>query len=568
MQRYDIIKHFFQQYTRRILLLFGLHFAANICALMLPLIISQMYAYLLDFDSARAQILMRMVPLQRNPDGESVFFTKNFPLLFILFSGILICRFLLDTFRKKQQGVLSEIFQHDIRQSIFSHHLKMSITTYEQSGMGRYLMRFSGELSGISHFWSKGILQFGADALLLFLGWSLMMVLDRKTALIVMGVLSVCFIIFRILNKKIDSIERKKRNRKSQMLTFFNARLLAIASVQAFNRETTEQHRFKNQSLKVQQESIAYAAWVALRDGFVVVALYLALGLSLLFMFYEKKQNLIPFDPFNKLAIILILLMWRQPLLRLFKVGLIWKKGLLSLDSLNRFLIKPTNSAYYIEETKLTPSVLKIENVVFEINEMNILNKAKVSIAQKGIYVIDSPYTHTWVKILAGLERHTEGSIILGDKDIRQINPRVLRRHIAFASPIFPLYGKTVLESITHSVKKEHSAQMRQILKVWSSIFSTLAATRPDTPFHENGWGISVMQHQLLRLLNGLSTKKPFLVLEEPLASLDSETAHKVWDLLMHEAQSKGILIVSKNGDYYQNLLAVTLKNNIVGDNP
>ncbi len=568
MQRYNIIKHFFQQYTRRILLLFGLHLVANICALMLPLFVSQMYAHLLGFDSTRAQIFIRITPFQKSPDGQYFSFVHNFPLLFILFSSILTCRFLLDTYRKKQQGILSEVFQHEIRQTIFAHHLKMSIATYEQSGMGRYLMRFSGELTGISHFWSKGILQFSADALLVFLGWGLMMTLDPKTAFIIAVILSICFFVFRILNKKIESVDRKKRNRKSQMLTFFNSRLLAIGSIQAFNSETAEQHRFENQSLKVQKESIVYTAWVALRDSCVVVALYLALGLSLLFMFYEKKNTLTLFDPFNKLAIILVLLTWRQPLLRLFKVGLIWKKGLLSLDSLNRFLTRPINSAYHIKEIKFTPSVLNIENVAFEVNQMNIVNQVKVTIPRKGIYIIDSPYTHTWVKILAGLEHHTEGYITLEKKDIRHLNPRVLRRYITFVSPIFPLYGRTVLESITRSVKKEHSAQMRQILKLWSSIFPPLQAIRPDTPFHENGLGISVMQHQLLRLLNGLSTKKPFLVLEEPLTSLDSVTAHKVWDLLVHESRSKGILIVSKNGDYYQSLLASTLKNWVIEDNP
>lgn len=561
MQRYDIIKHFFRQYTQRILLLFGLHFVANICALLLPLIISQMYAHLLDFDSARAQVFARITP-------QYFSFFQSFPLLFITFSSVLVCRFLLDIIRKKEQGVLAETFQYDIRQTVFSHHLKISIAHYEQKGIGRYLSRFSGELSGISHFWSKGILQFGADALLLVLGWSLMLFLEPKTALVVGGILSVCFFIFRILNKKIESIERKKRNRKSQMLSFFNTRLLAIASIQAFNRETAELYRFEKQSTKVQKEGIAYTAWAALSDGFVMAALYLALGLSLLFMFYEKKQNLTPFDPFNQLAIMLILLMWRQPLLRLFKVGLVWKKGILSLDSLNRFFALPTNSQYHIEEIKLTPSVLSIENVAFRLDQVYILKMMKINVLQKGIHIIDTPYTHAWVKILAGLAHHTEGSIVLDDKDIRQLNPRIVRRHIAFASPTFPLYGKTVLESITNSVKKEHQTQMRQILKVWSSTFPSLKMIRPDTPFHENGLGLSVMQHQLLRLLNGLSTQKPFLVLEEPIASLDSETARKVWDLLVHEARSKGILILTKNKNYYKTFLEITLKNKAIDDNP
>lgn len=131
MQLYTIITEFLKKERSQVVRILWLNFGANVCALLLPLLISQMYANLLEFDSARAQVFTQLTP-----QYEQVY--ESFFMLLGLFSVVLIGRFYLDFQRKNRQGLLTEAFQHDLRQRLFAHHLRMDVATYESRGVGRF----------------------------------------------------------------------------------------------------------------------------------------------------------------------------------------------------------------------------------------------------------------------------------------------------------------------------------------------------------------------------------------------------------------------------------------------
>ncbi|NJN35654.1 MAG: ABC transporter ATP-binding protein [Saprospiraceae bacterium] len=376
------------------------------------------------------------------------------------------------------------------------------------------MMRFSGELSAIQNFWTKGLLQFFADSLLLILGFALITYLNTLIAGVVAAVLITSFFIFRFFNRKIGQIEQVRRSKKSQLLAFFNTRLLAVSTIQAHNRETMEVQKFKKISDRVRTEGNDFQRWQAFNDAAVPTALYLTMGIALLFIFFNKTLHLAAVDVPRILAIILIMLSWRQSLMRVFQVGLVWKKGKLSLASLNRLLERPLTPNSDLPEMKLTPSVLHIENVGFKDNKSHIFKALNIKIKKHELQVLESQHTHAWVKILAGLQPYTEGVIRLGEAQVLHQNPRSVRRHLAFSSPTFPLYGKTIIEAISNSNKPDERLKAKEMLKSWVAHFPALREIRSDSPFHENGGTLSAAQLQLLRLLRAMLTRKAFWCLK------------------------------------------------------
>ena len=64
-------------------------------------------------------------------------------------------------------GKLGEQLIFDLRNQLFEHQLKVNMEEYDKRGIGRYLLRYSGDLSSIHGYVTKGFIRFAADALML-----------------------------------------------------------------------------------------------------------------------------------------------------------------------------------------------------------------------------------------------------------------------------------------------------------------------------------------------------------------------------------------------------------------
>lgn len=245
----------------------------------------------------------------------------------IILSLFIIIKAALDFFRKKQQGALTETFLHWLRQKLFSHQLRMDVRQYEERGVGRYLLRFSGDLSSVQQFLSKGILQFSADVLLVVMGLGLLFWLDVWLGgLVLVTALLLGGFVF-ILNKIIGKIETQRRDQKSALLSFINLRLLNIASLKAFNKETPERNRFDRRAEKIQKLGFSYYRWAALLEALVPFAIYALLAVAFLCI-YHWKQTGYEFSSDKIFAFVLILLTLRSTLSRTMRISLVWKKGI------------------------------------------------------------------------------------------------------------------------------------------------------------------------------------------------------------------------------------------------
>lgn len=514
----ELLITFFKSHLRPSVKVLALDMLANCAALLLPLVIAQTYALLFDFQSARGRLLEKA----GLPWGHS--FWQWISIL----GGLILLKALLDLWRVKQRGELSENFLYQIRQRLFAHQLRMDIRQYEERGSGRYLLRFSGDLSSVQRYLTKGILQFTADMILIIMGLILITWLDWRLGGIVILSLVILSLIVRTLNRRIGILEMQRRDQKSALLAFINLKLLNVASLKAFNRETPERRRFDKRAMKIKKLGFSYHRQAAWLETVIPLVLYGMLAAAFLCIYYWKQVGY-AFDFESVFAIVLLLVSWRGTFNRLLRIGLVWKKGNISLQKIARLLQQPIEPNLQEPEVSLTDETLHATNLRLAFGEEILFDQLSFTLRpnETGILQGESGAGKSaLVKLLAGLYRPDAGALRFGKYDFSAVHPKSLRRQMTFVSDAFPLYGRTVGEAIAYSPRHRQRAQRH--LEQWQQLFPALQTIDFETPLRESGH-LSASQLQLLQWLRALLPHKPFLILDEPFRNLNSATATILW---------------------------------------
>jgi ABC-type multidrug transport system fused ATPase/permease subunit len=505
---------------------FALDFTANLLMLALPLLASIAFSLLAGHGSARGAAL----------GGAGILLPQDFVGLMWLFGGVLAVKAGLDFFRKRLSGRIAEDFTYWLRCQLFGQQLRLDPSEYAESGMGRYLLRFSGDLGSAQGLVSKGILQFAADASLVALSMALIFWLDGPSGWLVSAWLLALTGSVSLVQWRMGKVEHRRRNQKSGLLAFVNRRLLNIHALQALNRQGMEVAFFERKAERLRRLGHCFAGLAALQDALLPLTVFGLTGAVLLFAWSGPGVS------GNLFAVVMVLLTWRPVLQRLLRVGLVWKKGSISLDNIARLFRQPTEAAVGAE----TPKEKTGNELVFKQLGINgFLLDASLKPGETGLAILSGEAEkQALLRILAGLKRPMEGQLFLGKTDVASMDLKKYRQQIALVSPSFPLYGDTLGEALANSSRKAVWEKTALQLNNWKRLFPELQNLDFSTRLTEAATNLSLEQHSLLRLLRGLLSSKPFLVVDGVSKDFTPETAAALLGILQAERQRRGLLFI------------------------
>ncbi len=138
------------------------------------------------------------------------------------------------------------------------------------------------------------------------------------------------------------------------------------------------------------------------------------------------------------------------------------------------------------------------------------------------------------------------GSVTIGGVDVRDVAQEDLRKAVVFAAQDAHLFNTTLRENIQLARRDADEAD------IWHAVESAGAAdwarSLPDgldTFAGEDGGAISGGQRQRIALARALLADARFLILDEPTAHLDAETARHVMTQIAAGAHDRGVLVIT-----------------------
>jgi ATP-binding cassette subfamily C protein LapB len=152
----------------------------------------------------------------------------------------------------------------------------------------------------------------------------------------------------------------------------------------------------------------------------------------------------------------------------------------------------------------------------------------------------------TMVKLMVDFFVPTEGTILIDETDMRQIDPADLRRNVAYMGQDTALMSGTIRENI---VMGRPRATDEEVLKIAEMTgvhdFVRRHPMGYDAPVGERGDGLSGGQKQSVALARTLLMDTPVLILDEPTNAMDSGTEDMILRNIEQIIKDKTFILVT-----------------------
>jgi ATP-binding cassette subfamily C protein LapB len=265
------------------------------------------------------------------------------------------------------------------------------------------------------------------------------------------------------------------------------------------------------------------------------------------------------------------------PVSQLVSLIMRYDKTMLSLNNLDEIMKMPVEkeNKNYISRPNLNGDI-EFKNVDFSYKESKykILNNLNVTI-KKGekVAILGKIGTgkSTLLKLIMNLYEPTNGSILVDEVDVRQIDPIDLRSSIGVVPQEPFLFMGTIKDNITIGEQYVSDEELISVSKI-AGLDEFLGRHEAgfDLMVGERGDGLSGGERQSVTLARALISDPNILMLDEPTNSMDSQTEKAFISKLKNIIHDKTVIIVTHKTSILElvDRVIVLDNGNIIFDGP
>lgn len=201
-------------------------------------------------------------------------------------------------------------------------------------------------------------------------------------------------------------------------------------------------------------------------------------------------------------------------------------------------------------------NAITFSNVSFhyEKNNASVLNNLSFTIPENKITAFvgsSGSGKSTIVKLLLRVYDYTEGSITVGNHELKSIDAGYLREHIGYVEQHVDLLDDTIRENILIAVTQHNRHNAEERLKEVArharidQFYHRLGEKRFDTVVGERGIKLSGGERQRIGIARAIIKNPDILIFDEATSSLDTENERYVMDAISDVSVGKTTIIIA-----------------------
>jgi subfamily B ATP-binding cassette protein MsbA len=470
-------------------------------------------------------------------------------IIFMLFNLLLTVLFMF--LFSYYANLLGQKVIYDVRVQLFKHILDFKMSYFDKSSVGRLVTRAVNDMETIASIFSQGLFMIAADLMQMSLVIVVMLFLSWQLSLTVFIILPFILFATRKFQKSMKIAFNEVRSEVANLNSFVQERITGMKIVQLFNREKIEYDNFvqinekhKKAWLKtVWYNSIFFP--IAELSTSITIGLIVWFGglnavlenssvtLGTIFLFIQLSQML--FRPLRQIADKFnTLQMGMVAANRIFKIidttSNISDFGTKNKDLINGKIVFKDVSFSYIENEKV------INNLSFKIN-----NGEKIAIVGS----TGSGKT-TIVNLISRFYEVQNGSIFIGNHNIKDYKLQSLRSRVALVLQDVFLFADTILNNITlwdSSISFDRVVNAAKKIGIHDFILSLPDGYNYNVK--ERGVMLSQGQRQLISFLRAYIKNPSILILDEATSSIDSNSEELIQNATEKITENKTSIIIA-----------------------
>ena len=192
---------------------------------------------------------------------------------------------------------------------------------------------------------------------------------------------------------------------------------------------------------------------------------------------------------------------------------------------------------------------IELSHVSFAYNEEEVIHDVSCKIPQGNVTALVGPSgsgKSTIAKLIARFWDIQKGTITVGNKDIKTINPESLMQEMSFVFQDVTLFNDTIFNNIQMGNPNATKEQVFAAAK--AAYCDEFVRNMPDgynTILGENGSTLSGGERQRISIARALLKDSPIILLDEATASLDPENEVFVQKAIAKLVENKTVIIIA-----------------------
>src|SRR5215468_987166 len=447
-------------------------------------------------------------------------------------------------------GISREI-EFDLRNDLFTHLERLSHAYYQRTRTGDIMARATNDLNAVRMLLGPAIM-YTANTIVFTAGalFFMLRISPRLTlfAFLPMPLVSVVVQYFgRRIHERFEQIQASFSDISARAQENFSGARV----IRAYAQEQAESELFERSN----QQYVARALPLVRLMGMLWPTLEALPGLSLAVVLWlggrEVLLHRITTGQFIAYLVYVTQLTW--PIIALGWVVNLFYRGTASMGRINEILVEKPE----ITDSEAMPSLrsaelsgdIEFRNLNFGYGKTSILRNVSLKIPAGTSLAIVGPTgsgKSTLVSLIPRIYDAAPGSVLIDGRPIREFPLEVLRRNIGFVPQETFLFSDTIRENIAFGAQDATEAEVRRAAEA-ANIAADIEGF-PDgynTLVGERGLMLSGGQKQRTAIARALIRNPRILVLDDALASVDTQTEDRILNHLREVMQGRTTIFIS-----------------------
>jgi ATP-binding cassette subfamily B protein len=461
----------------------------------------------------------------------------------LVYSGILlvmyVCGLVASYLQTKLMGGVGQRMLYTLRNAIFNKLQLLPVAFFNQNKAGDLISRVNNDTDKINTFFSQSLMQF-IGSIASMVGASIFLLsINLKLGAATLAPAVLAWLFTKVLSAWVKKKNAANLKSVGGMSAEIQESLNNFRVIIAFNRRDYFRKRFeganKDNYATSLKAGIANNIFLPVYTLFASVAqlIVLAYGIYLISIGDFTVGLLVSYFSYVN--------SFYSPLRQLAALWTSFQTAMAGWDRISQILSLETNLVTVKEEvTAPSDALLEFRNVHFSYpGGSEILHNINFKLERGKTYALVGPTgggKTTTASLIARLYDPTQGTVLLGGRDIRAYEADERSRKIGFILQEPFLFTGTVKENILYGneIYKDFSNEELEDALKKASLESLLAIFEDglETKVLSSGDSISLGQKQLIAFMRAVLRNPEILVLDEATANIDTITEQLLSDIL------------------------------------
>ena len=444
---------------------------------------------------------------------------------------------------------------YDMKNQMYGHLLSMPHAFFTTEKQGDIITRMNSDIAGVSSVISGTLTSIVRNIVIVVTTLVALFTMSWQLALVGILIIPLLIIPTRSAGKTRWKLLSESQAKNDEMNQLVNETLSVSGSllVKLFTREKREQQRFEKVNDEVTRLSMKEQ-----RSGkwfMVLMGMFTEIG-PLLIYFAGGWFIIREIDPTLNVGIITstVMLINRlyRPVQSLLNIHVDFTRSLALFTRIFDYydMVPAIRQPEHARRPIVKHEDIRYEHVAFSYSpEKPLLSDVTFTVPAGKMYAIVGPSgsgKSTIVNLLPRLYDVNEGSVKIGDTDVRDFDVSYLRRSIGVVTQDSYLFNGTIRDNLLYAKENATDEELTDAIKTAS--LTEFIENQPDgldTVVGNRGLKLSGGEKQRLSLARIILKDPSILILDEATSALDSISENAIQDALEHLMEGRTTIVIA-----------------------